>query len=270
MAIERYSEMLFRMLGPVRIGGCPPWSTLPAGRLRGICAALVLDSPATVPSGRLAAALWDRPPRSAPVNIRNLVSQLRRCLDRAEAGLGDRLTTLRAAAGSTGGYRLDIHDEECDVRVFANLAARGHAATLARDFANAADLLRQALGLWTGPAGVDLPATTVLTGRLNALNESRLSAVEDYHHARLALGELGTLLPDVRALLVDHPFRERSWAHLLCTLYLTGDVLSALSAYDSVRHRLADELGIEPSPALRQLQLAVLRGDTDAVRRHCC
>lgn len=255
----------FCVLGPVKIASSTEEIVLHSARLRGLLAAMLMEESAIVPRSRLAAALWNVPPKSAGVNLRTLVSQLRSTLDRLVPGLGDRLTTLRSSGGGEGGYRLSTERNEVDCLTFRDLACRGRAALTVEDYRSAVDCLRAALALWYGPAGHDAPSTDFLESRFESLNQLRLTAAEDCHLALLRLGDLGRVLPDVHAMVAEHPLRERSWSNLLRALYLDGQPAYALSCYDRVRTILGEELGVEPSSELQALHVAILRRDTDAV-----
>ncbi|HEU4425510.1 MAG TPA: AfsR/SARP family transcriptional regulator [Pilimelia sp.] len=223
-------------------------------------ASLLLSANQFVSFDRLAGGLWQSPPPSAHSNLRTYATRLR-------DALGASLSASRLSSRRGGGYRITVHHGELDADRFADLAAQGRVALGVGEFAAAVSALRAALSLWRGQAGDDMPDGGPLQLRLAALNEERVAVVEDLIEARLALGEQGSLVSELRALVAEHPLRERPWGQLIRTLYLTGDPSAALVAFDRIRTMFGQELGIEPSLELQRLQLAILRREDDAFRR---
>jgi DNA-binding SARP family transcriptional activator len=252
-------EITFRLLGPVEVdlGEGPVRIGLPM--VRGLLASLLLCANRFVSLDRLAAGLWQSPPASAHSNLRTYAARLREAL-RTGSPSASRLSSQRA-----GGYRITVYRDELDAERFADLAARGRTALGLGEFAAAACALREALSLWYGNAGDDIPDGGPLQPRLAALNEERIAVTEDLIEARLALREQGALVGELRALVAEYPLRERPWAQLIRTLYLAGDPSAALVAFDRIRTMFGQELGIEPSVELRRLQLAILRRDDDVL-----
>ena len=166
-----------------------------------------------------------------------------------------RSSPVRPATGSRCGR------EAADATRFERLAAAGHHALADGDPAGAADLLGQALALWRGPALADADGLPWAIAARAALDERRLAAVEDRYEAELALGRHAAAVPGLELLVAEHPLRERPRGQLLRALYGAGRQAEALAAYEDVRRRLADELGVDPSPELQEIHLAVLRAD---------
>ena len=137
--------------------------------------------------------------------------------------------------------------------------ARRHVA--ARSYAEAADLLEQALGLWRGPALADLRDAPFAESEVVHLEEDRLLAEEDAFDLELELSRHQQIVSDLEERVRTHPTRERFWGQLMVALYRSDRQADALTAYGRARGRLADELGIDPGEALRQLEVAVLRQD---------
>jgi predicted ATPase/DNA-binding SARP family transcriptional activator/Tfp pilus assembly protein PilF len=199
---------------------------------------------------RLIDALWgEAPPPTAARSLHNHVSALRKAL-------GDGRIVTEA-----GGYRLVVADDELDAARFDALAEQGAAALATDDPDRAADLLREALALWRGPAFGDLAHETVMSGYAASLDERRLSVLEDRIDADLALGRHGPLVAELERLVTQHPLRERLRGQQMLALYRSGRQADALAAYADARRYLVDELGIEPGPALRELERAVLEHD---------
>ena len=175
----------FRVLGPVTLGPAGGCTDLGTPMLRGFTAALLMHPGESVSHPRLMDTLWDRPPISAVANMRGYAVKLRRALSSID--LPGRLVTCRRAAG---GYRLTVHAEELDSARFANLVHAGRAALRRGDPATAVATLDQALSLWRGPAGDDVPATLVAKAQFDALNERRVDALVVAAEGRLLL-EIG-------------------------------------------------------------------------------
>jgi DNA-binding SARP family transcriptional activator len=241
----------FRILGPVGwerdgevVSPGPP-------KRRAVLAALLLEANRPVPVARLAGAVWPgAPPRSAAVNLRGHLSQLRRAAGRR----------LRFHPGGYGGYELRVEDAELDAAQFTMLATAGRAALAGRP-AVALVRLGRALGLWRGTAGDGLPRGTWLDARFEDLDQQRLEVFEDHVTARLHTREFPEIAADLRRHLISWPIRERCWELLMLAHYRSGDPPAALAAYRQARGVLVEQLGVEPGPKLQRLHRAVLRGD---------
>ncbi|SBT53103.1 AfsR/SARP family transcriptional regulator [Micromonospora auratinigra] len=256
-------EISFALLGTVQATVDGADLTLDVAMLRAVLAALLLAGGQRLTSNRLSQALWAAPPRSAASNLRTYLARVRAALRAVSPGLAGRLVTVPDG----GGYLLTLAPGELDARVFGDLARRGQAHLLAGEHAVAAALLHDALALWRGPAGQDIAVTGTLRQQLTDLDEQRVIATEDYVEARLALGATSGLLPEIRALVLEHPLRDRPWEQLMRALYRAGDPAGALDAYQSARRRFSDALGIEPSRRLQHLQGAILRRDDVLIAR---
>jgi len=232
----------FRVLGPLEVRAEGRVLDLGGLRQRRVLAALLLRPNRVVSMARLTAAAWDgEPPATAGRQVRNRVAALRANLTR----FGGFIDTEES------GYVLRVGPGELDVAVFDELVARGRAA-------GDAAVLREALALWRGPALADLGGT-VLAGEAATLEERRVAAVEDCVELELAAGRHADLVAELRGLVAAHPLRERLVGHLMTALHRCGRQPEALAVYRELADRLADELGIDPSPALRRLHGA-LRG----------
>lgn len=242
--------MEIRVLGPLEVTSGDGRPVVVGGQLPGaVLASLALVEGHPVPAGRLPAQVW---PEDAPDGRNRLqvhISRLRRLLG------GDAITT------EAGGYCLRLPPGALDAARFSRLAAEGHAAPQGQDPASAARLLREALGQWRGRPLDGFPDTGFVAGVIARLDESRLTATEDRVDADLRLGGHEELAGELEALIREHPLRERMWGHLILALYRADRQGDALAAYQRARRFLGDELGVEPGPALRKLQEAVLRQD---------
>jgi DNA-binding SARP family transcriptional activator len=236
--------MHFSLLGPVEAtqGG----RAIPLGgrRQRALLARLLVDANRAVAADRLADDLWELPPQDSHAALQNQVSRLRKVL-------GDRLVT-RAP-----GYLLRVDPGELDLDVFRGLVAEAGAAA---DPAERARLLREADALFRGPPLADVDAPFAESEQA-ALEELRLAAVEGRIDADLERGRHAELVPELGALVRAHPLRERLRGQQILALYRCGRQADALEAYRETRRMLDEELGLEPSPALRELERAILVHD---------
>jgi len=247
--------MDFRILGPLeaRVDG----HELPLGgaKQRALLALLLLHRNEVVSSDRLIDGLWgEEPPATAAKVVQVYVSRLRRLLGPSGSGQG-RLVT-RAP-----GYLLEVAPEELDLERFEGLVAEAGRASATGDPAGASAALRLGLALWRGPALGDLVFEPFAREASLRLEEQRVAAVESRMEADLALGRAPELVGELGALVREHPFRERLRGSLVLALYRSGRQAEALEAYRAARRSLVDELGIEPSPGLVELERAILRHD---------
>ncbi|MEV0124992.1 BTAD domain-containing putative transcriptional regulator [Streptomyces sp. NPDC050703] len=235
-------------------------------KARGALAALLLRANLFVTQTQLRNLLWDTPPESARPNIRSYVARVRKALDFADPG-AVRLSTVKCGGPSDGGsYRLRVDPMELDADVFVRLVRHAGEETRAGALTNAVATLRHALGLWRGDAGhTDLAVADALRRQLDALNALRLVAQEDLLSLQFRLGEHRHLIPEIRSLLAEHPMREGLWALLMRAYYRTGDIGSALNAYQECWWLLDHHLGVRPGAVLQQLHKAVLHRDDDSV-----
>jgi DNA-binding SARP family transcriptional activator len=199
---------------------------------------------------QLVDSVWgDRPPASAVANVRTHVASLRRRLP------GTRIVTRPT------GYLITVAPGELDVAVFADLVAQAGRDAKSGQPAEAAWRLRRALALWRGRPMANVPHHGATEAEAARLDEMRLIAVQDCLGATLAAGEPDLAAVELRSLVLTYPLRERLWALLMLALCQGGRRADALDAYEQARARLADELGIDPGPELRQLRHRILTGD---------
>ena len=238
--------MEFRILGPIKVVERDGALALGGSRQRALLVLLLTSANEAVSADRLIDELWgSRPPRSAANALHYHVSRLRKTL-----GPG-RIVTREP------GYLIQVDPDELDLLRFERLVAEANGAQPER----AATLLREALGLWRGPALADLAHESFAQPEIRRLEELRLAALERRIEAELALGRHGELIPELDALVREHPFREQLAALLMRALYAAGRQADALAVYGETRRSLVDTLGIEPTPALQELQRAILRQD---------
>ncbi len=241
--------MEFAILGLLQVlrDGMPV--RVPAGRQRELLALLVVEAGGAVSSSRLMDALWgDRLPENPENALQQRIHHARRLL--GPAG-GEALVTV------AGGYRLEVPPEAIDARRFERLVAQGRQTLAAGDPAAASTALVAADALWRGPAldGIDADWARQEAGRFEAL---RLTAREDRIDADLTLGRQADLVAELEHLVAEEPLRERTRGQLMLALAGIGNQADALRVYDEGRRRLAEELGIDPSPRLQRIHAAVL------------
>ena len=159
----------------------------------------------------------------------------------------------------SSGYLLEVDPEHVDARRFERLLDQAQRA-LGNDSASARDLFAQALGLWRGPPFADVPDSELVRRDAGRLEELRTTAIEGLVEARLACGEHGVAITEIDALVAGNPLRERPRRLLMLALYRAGRHADALDAYRTACAAL-DEIGLEPSPELRQLERLILQHD---------
>jgi DNA-binding SARP family transcriptional activator/predicted ATPase len=242
--------MRIRILGPFQLEDGGRQITVGGFRQRAVLADLVLNANEVIPSEQLLVELWgeDAPPSAANA-LQAAISRLRRVLP------ADRLIT-------TGrGYMLRLFPAEVDAAQFEQLISEGRDALSAEVAAEAVQLLDQAMTLWRGPPLTDFRYEPFAQAEIARLEELRLTCLEERNEANLALGSASALTAELGRMVTDHPLRERLRGQLMLALYRSGRQAEALEAYREFRSTLMEELGLEPSSALRELQAAILRHD---------
>jgi SARP family transcriptional regulator, regulator of embCAB operon len=210
-----------------------------------------------LPVGWLVGALWpERPPPSAAANLRSHIAELRRLL-RPSATRSGGAPTIES---SGDGYLLAAEPAQVDASWFLHVLREGRRARDAGADTRAAGLLSEALGLWRGPAFDGLPVPAVVQPQATLLDEERLAAIEELVDIRLALGHHRVLVPQLEALVREHPLRERLWHQLLLALTAAGRRSEVVDAYRRLTRLLDSELGVAPSLAVTELHDLVRRG----------
>ena len=239
------------LLGPLEIaddGGAVV--ELSGWKTRILLAVLACQANRPVSADVLVESLWGAaPPRQADASLRVYVHHLRRAVGNTRIG--------RRA----GGYVLSLEPEELDVDRFRALMADGRHAVLAHEPARAAELFGAALNLWRGPALFGLDSAPVLAAEAAGMEELRLQALEQRFDVELTLGRHDGIVAQLYELVRRHPLRETFPGQLMRALVAGDRAAEAVAVFDTTRRVLADELGIEPSPQLRQLHLSILRNE---------
>jgi len=244
--------MRFQVLGPVEIRAFEAHVPLRGTKLRTVLATLLLSRGGVVSDDTLSLRLWgERPPVTAGAQIQTYVSRLRQAI-------GGQATITRHRPD---GYALRIETAQFDLAEFDSLTAAGRAALASGRFEEAAATLREALGLWVGPAlgGVTSHLTELVRP---GLEEIQLGVVEDRVEADLALGRNAEVVTQLAGLVAAHPLRERPHAQLMLAHARSGRQAEALRIYQRCRRTLVEELGVDPGSVLRQAHAAVLAGGT--------
>ncbi|MDT7788887.1 MAG: hypothetical protein QOF58_7306, partial [Pseudonocardiales bacterium] len=236
----------YRVLGPleVLIDGRP--IALPAGRGRVLLATLLLRANEFVTVDELVDRVWDGDPPAgdrAHKTLQMTVSRLRNALGAASC-----------VVTSSRGYSATIAPDQLDLAQFRTLTARGEH--------------RAALELWRGPVLANVPSETLHRDEVPRLVEERVVALERRIDQDLAR-DTDILVPELRSLVKRYPLRETFWAQLMLALHRSNQQADALLVYQEVRDHLADELGVDPGPRLREAHQQVLSGEipTTAVPR---
>ncbi|HEY2435548.1 MAG TPA: BTAD domain-containing putative transcriptional regulator, partial [Solirubrobacteraceae bacterium] len=249
--------MRFEILGPLEVADESGRKLGLGGRKqRSVLAILLLHANEVVSQDRLVEELWPgAPPASGATSLQAYVSRLRRVL-------GEDGRIVRTA----GGYLIRVADGDLDVDRFERLVEEGGAAVVIEDWKLASTKLREALGLWRGPPLSDFAYDSFAQAEIARLEELHLAAVERRVEAELALGREAAVIGDLERLVREHPYREQLRSQLMLALYRTGRQAEALDAYREARSVLVEELGIEPSPGLRELHEAILTQDPSLLR----
>src|SRR5262249_9011998 len=240
--------MQIRLLGPVDcvVHGEPrPVHGL---RRKAVLAVLALHGGGIVSTDYLADAVWgDAPPPTAVNTLQSHVSYLR-----------DVLGAKAAILARPPGYVLELPGDGTDVQMAERLLEQG---TRSADSAEAVLHLQGALALWRGRPLADLADLAWLSAQAERLDLLRMRIRQALSQARLAAGEHAQLVPELEQLVADYPLDERMHGQLMLALYRSGRQADALAVYHRLRHTLGEELGIDPSQVLRDLEAAILRQD---------
>lgn len=248
-------QVEFRVLGPLQVLLDSDPLLVRAGRQRALLASLLLRVGTSVSVDELAGNVWgDDPPARARATLQTYVMRLRQLL-----GPSVPIRTV------PDGYLIDVDEKTIDLMRFEPLIDQGEQERAAGNLQAASAAFTAALGLWRGPALVDVPSEVLHRDEVPRLDERRLHVLERRVEVDLELGRHGELVAELSRLTSDHPLRERFWAQLMVALYRSGRQSEALAAYQRVSRLLGDELGIDPGDELRRVHSQVLSGSIGAV-----
>lgn len=251
------STVIFKLFGSVGVvpGGRPV--ALQGSRLRTLLATLLINAGRVVTKEQFFEELWaGRPVAKADNALQALVARLRKLL---KAHFGDQFVRVRLITLPTG-YVLHAGPEEVDASLFERLASRAH-ELLPTDPVGARELLTEALALWDGPVLEGVAGGPMCQGSVLQYEEIRLTAIEDRFHASMVAGMERGVISELKKMATLYPWRERLAEMLMVALYRSGRQADALREYNLVRRRLVDELGMEPSPMLKDRMQAILNQD---------
>ena len=242
--------MDFRILGPLEVRDGDREVRLRGGKQRALLALLLVNADRTLAVERIVDELWGEDvPETAQKMVQIYVSHLRKVLPPG---------TLHTRPP---GYAVVLEREQLDLHRFETAVAAARAALDAGRAQEAADGFGEALSLWRGPALAEFAVEPFAQPEGARLEELRVSALEGRVEADLRLGRHGEIGGELEALIARHPFREGLRRQQMLALYRSGRQAEALAAYQEARCALADELGIEPSPTLRDLERRILQQD---------
>jgi DNA-binding SARP family transcriptional activator/nucleotide-binding universal stress UspA family protein len=245
----------FRILGPLEVWREGRPVPIGGAKERALLAFLLLHAGEPVSTDRLIDELWgESPPATARKSVQVRVSGLRRVLR------GDVLLTRGDA------YLVRLKPNQLDLHRFEQLLADGSHALAADDPSAAVTVLDEALALWRGPALADFVYESFAQPAIARLEELRVHGLELRIEAQLELGGHGRVIAELEDLVRAHPFRERLRGELMLALYRDGRQAEALDVYRRTREEFVADLGIEPGPALQELQQAILRQDPSLER----
>ncbi|ONI84071.1 hypothetical protein ALI144C_15290 [Actinosynnema sp. ALI-1.44] len=245
--------MQFHILGPLEVHGEHGRMRL-TGKPTAVLVTLLLQANRGVSHEHLIEAVWDdRLPNTAVAALRTYVSRIRRAFADIEPGTAERIVA------QPNGYAIRVQPGELDLERFRAHVERGRAAAAGGDFAEAIDNLDAGLGLWRARAREEWTGT--LGQHMAGLDEEYFAAAEHQIELKLAVGESAGLIPRITSLITAHPLRERLREHLMLALYRSGRQSDALAVYQEVHHLLGRELGVRPSPGMRELHQRILAED---------
>jgi WD40 repeat protein/DNA-binding SARP family transcriptional activator len=248
----------FHALGGLAITDDGEQVSIGGPRQRRLLAMLLIHRNAVVSVDRLADAVFAGEPTSAAsTTLRSYVARIRKVVD----GVGSGPSVVTQAPG----YVLRLPGEAFDVACFERLVADAGARLARDDAVGASSVLREALGLWGGDAYAEFADEDWARPEAERLAELRLVAHERVVEAELACGRAAEVIPAIETLAGEHPLREGFRAQLMIALYRVGRQVDALRVFRDYREVLVEELGLEPSPALAELERRVLSHDPTLV-----
>ncbi|HEY5629561.1 MAG TPA: BTAD domain-containing putative transcriptional regulator, partial [Candidatus Limnocylindrales bacterium] len=241
------------MLGHLEVGDGVTLQALGGPKQRALLAYLLLHAGEVVTTERLVDAVWgEEPPPTAAAVVYGYIRKLRAALEATSASLTTR----------SSGYVLEIPGSSLDVACFERLSGLGRQALRSGDVADARRTLGAALALWRGDALDGLDGDGFIHAERTRLESLRLATRLARIDADLRLGGAADVVGELEALVREHPLDEGIRGQLMLALYRSGNQVEALATYQDIRRALAEEVGLEPSRSLQELEVAILRHDT--------
>jgi DNA-binding SARP family transcriptional activator len=248
------SALQFGVLGALQVSADGTELSLGAAKQRAVLATLLINRNRPVAIDSLLDTAWRQdPPPEARASLHTYVSNLRRLL--SNAGVDPATVLVRAQPG----YRLNVSDTACDIGRFVIEQTAGMRAAAEGRFEQASSHLSAALAEWRGPVLDDLRDFEFVEAYAAALGEDRLAAQTARAEAEIACGRAPSIVGELESLAAEQPYCEPLWAQLITAYYLLERQYDALQAYRRLKTTLADELGIDPGPTVRDLHERILR-----------
>src|SRR5450755_82616 len=253
--------MEISILGPLVLSHAGRVDTPTAPKPRAVLGLLLLNADQAVQASALIRDLWGAsPPVSAATTLQTYILRIRQCLG-GLLGVPVSEVAERLLVTVPRGYTLRVASAEFDRRTFDQLAVAGRRTLAAGENVEAADFLSRACALWRGPALADVCAGAVAEAQLKALEQVRLTTLEQCIDARMRIGHHQDVLAELTLLVAEHPLNENLCAQLMVARHRSGRRPEALSVFHQLRTSRIEELGLEPSKRLHLLQQAVLADD---------
>jgi predicted ATPase/DNA-binding SARP family transcriptional activator len=255
---KRIANRQYRLLGPLEVFRDGEPLDLGGPKQRALLAILLIEPDRVVTTDKLIENLWpDRAPGKPETAIQGYVSQLRKVLE-PERASG---TPFEVLVTDPSGYRMHIEPDSLDTELFVRLLDAGRAALARKHPREASMQFTKALDLWHGSPLAEFGELPWAASERTRLEELRLLCLEEQIEAELDLGRHNEVIGDLASLIGREPLRERPRGQLMRALYRAGRQADALDAYHQARKTLSEELGIDPSPELQALEIAILKQD---------
>ncbi|MEV0133978.1 BTAD domain-containing putative transcriptional regulator [Dactylosporangium sp. NPDC050688] len=252
------AEPRFGVLGPLEVALDERLVDLGGPRPRMLLALLLSAGGREVPFYRIVEVLWGaEPPASALGTVHSHLTRLRRALEPDRPPRSPARVLVRVGAG----YAVRPAPGCFDVERFSGLAAEGQKLVGRGRYGLACEVLDPALALWRGGAYADFPDAPFALQEVRQLEEQRMQARIDRMAAEVGLGRPEAAVAELSGLARAHPGRERLWQLLAVALYRAGRRVEALDALREARSTLTERFGVDPGPALHELEAAMLRHD---------
>jgi DNA-binding SARP family transcriptional activator len=253
----------FSILGALQIHTASGPAEISGDLQRTLIQTLLVNEGQSISGESLVDEMWgERVPDNQANALQAHISRLRRKLRSLEPGSSTSRVTIHPS-----GYRLTVHDGELDAAEFVKTVRRAESAS-ADDAATTARTLGAALATWRGPVFGGFTGGTICQLAAARYEEYRMRAMELRFEAELRSGHHAAVLAELQEAHTNHSLRERFCEQLMIALYRSGRQAEALNVYRHMWQHLSDELGIEPSPALRQVERAILSHDPALGNRH--